>query len=152
MPSSFFIRKAQLRDAAEILALITELAVYEKAPNAVVVSLSEFEMHGWGENPLFTSWVAVTDGQVVGMTLCYVRYSTRKGPVFYLEDFYVKKDSRKQGIGQALFDACVQYAKENNYERITWQVLEWNQLAIDFYNRNNALLDSEWVNGSIILH
>ena len=149
MPNHFFIREAQVHDANSILGLVKELAVYEKEPEAVTVTLSEFEEHGWGLKPLFKSWVAIAEGEIVGMTLCYDRYSTWKGPVLYLEDFYVKPKARGTGIGKELFETCLNYAKQHNYVKMCWQVLEWNELALNFYKKYEADMDAEWLNGSI---
>jgi len=149
MPSNFFIREAQMHDAELVMQLIKELAVYEKEPDAVTVTTKEFENHGWGSKPLFKCWVAIADGEMAGMALCYTRYSTWKGPVLYLEDFYVKPEVRGSGIGKSLFETCLKYGRDNEYIRMNWQVLEWNQLALDFYKKFNADIDSTWVNGSI---
>ena len=149
MPSNFFIREAQVHDASEIMGLINELAIYEKEPEAVVVTVKDFEKYGWGEKPMFKCWVAISDGETVGMALCYDRYSTWKGPVLYLEDFYVKHKARGVGIGKKLFEKCLDYGQTHHYVKMAWQVLDWNELALDFYKKYNAELDSEWVNGSL---
>ena len=149
MSDHFIIREARVQDAAGIMSLINELAVYEREPDAVVVALEDFKNYGWGDKPLFKCWVAIAENTVVGMALCYDRYSTWKGPVLYLEDFYVKPTFRKFGIGKSLFENCLDFAQTNHYLKMAWQVLDWNELALDFYRKYKADLDPEWINGSI---
>ena len=149
MSDHFNIREAQVQDAAAIMGLVNELAVYEREPDAVVVTIEDFKNYGWGNKPLFKCWVAIVEDAVVGMALCYDRYSTWKGPVLYLEDFYVKPDFRKFGIGKGLFENCLDFAQSNQYLKMTWQVLDWNELALDFYKKYKADMDPEWINGSI---
>jgi ribosomal protein S18 acetylase RimI-like enzyme len=133
-----------------MLGLVQELANYEREPNAVTVTLAEMEEAGFGENPNYFAWVVLVDDNIVGFALCYIRYSTWKGKMVYLEDFYVQPAFRKLGLGKLLFDTVVQYSQENKYKGLTWQVLEWNELAINFYKKYNANLDPEWVNGKIM--
>lgn len=148
---SFVIRLATPSDVNAVFGLITELALYEKAPHEVINTPEKLRKDGFETNPpLFIAHVAEwNDGTIIGFSLCYIRYSTWKGPVLYLEDLYVKEAFRRCGAGNALFENCVALAKEKGYKRLTWQVLDWNQPAIDFYKRWNATLDSEWINGSI---
>ncbi|MCC7297632.1 MAG: GNAT family N-acetyltransferase [Bacteroidia bacterium] len=147
----FTTRKATQADSESIFNLVYELAVFERAPNEVTNTTEAIQKHGWGENPLFHCWVAEVEGTIVGIALCYIRYSTWKGPVLYLEDLVVSEAMRKHGIGTALFNECVQFGRENGYPRMTWQVLDWNTPAIEFYKNYGASFDSEWVNCSISL-
>lgn len=140
------IRPAQEKDVPRIYALIKELALYEKAPEQVTNTVERLN-YDLFIDPICEAIVAEDKDQVLGFALFYTSYSTWKGRSLYLEDFYVSEDHRKQGIGQLLFDEVIRIAKERKMARMDWQVLEWNQLAIDFYAKNKALLDPEWVNG-----
>jgi GNAT superfamily N-acetyltransferase len=144
------IRKARRTDCARMMELIKELAVYEKAPDEVTVSLSHFEESGFGANPVWWAFVAEVQGVVIGMALYYVRYSTWKGQRMYLEDILVTEEMRGKKIGGLLFDALIVEAKEKGFNGINWQVLEWNEPAINFYKKYNANFDPEWVNCSIV--
>ena len=143
------IRKALRKDCPRLLELITELAVYEKAPDAVTVSLHHFEESGFGEKPVWWALVAEVDGQVVGFALYYIRYSTWKGQGMYLEDLLVTESMRGKKVGKLLFDQLIEEAKEKGFKRIIWQVLDWNEPAINFYKKYNADFDPEWINCSI---
>ena len=143
------IRKANRGDCPRILALIHELAVYEKAPNEVTVSLEHFEESGFGNNPVWWAFVAELDGVVQGFALYYIRYSTWKGQRMYLEDLLVTEALRGKGIGMQLFAQLVEEAKEKKLHGIVWQVLDWNEPAINFYKKLNASFDAEWVNCTI---
>ena len=144
------IRIAQRADCARMMELIQELAVYEKAPDEVTVSLSHFEESGFGPNPVWWAFVAEVQGVVIGMALYYVRYSTWKGQRMYLEDILVTEEMRGKKIGSLLFDALIAEAKEKGFNGMNWQVLEWNEPAINFYKKYNANFDPEWVNCSIV--
>jgi len=141
------IRRATIEDCPSMLGLINELAVYEKAPNEVTVTLSHFEQSGFGENPVWWAFVAEVNNTIVGFALYYIRYSTWKGQCLYLEDFIVTENMRGQGIGKLLFDRVVQETKDKGFSRMVWQVLEWNEPAINFYKKYKANLDPEWING-----
>lgn len=141
------IRKAERKDCVRLLQLIRELADYEKAPEEVTVTLEHFEESGFGEKPVWWAFVAEFDGRVEGLALYYIRYSTWKGQCIYLEDFLVTEKLRGQGAGKLLFDRVIAAAKEKGMTRIVWQVLEWNEPALNFYRKYNATLDPEWVNG-----
>jgi len=141
------IRRATIEDCPSMLGLINELAVYEKAPNEVTVTLSHFEQSGFGENPVWWAFVAEVNDKIVGFALYYIRYSTWKGQCLYLEDFIVTENMRGQGIGKLLFDRVVQETKDKGFSRMVWQVLEWNEPAINFYKKYKANLDPEWING-----
>lgn len=146
---SFYIRPSIPADVAAMMQLIHELAVFEKAPNEVVANAETLIQSGFQEHPLFVAWVAEKDGLIVGMALCYIRYSTWKGPVLYLEDLIVAESFRGNGIGKALFEKCIAHAKHNNYRRMVWQVLDWNTPAIDFYKGYGAQIEDGWLNASI---
>lgn len=143
------IRRAVKEDCPRLLELINELAEYERAPQEVTVTLEHFIESSFGKNPVCWSFVAETDGKVVGFALYYVRYSTWKGQAMYLEDILVTKEMRGKGIGKLLMDQLIEEAKEKKFNRIIWQVLEWNEPAINFYKKYNASFDDEWVNCSI---
>lgn len=144
------IRKATRTDCARMMELIQELATYEKAPDEVTVSLAHFEESGFGANPVWWAFVAEVQGVVIGMALYYVRYSTWKGQRMYLEDILVTEEMRGKKIGSLLFDALIMEAKEKGFNGMNWQVLEWNEPAINFYKKYNANFDPEWVNCSIV--
>jgi GNAT superfamily N-acetyltransferase len=141
------IRRARKEDCPRLLELVTELAIYEKAPNDVTVSLAEFEHAGFSENPVYWAFVAEEEGSIVGFALYYIRYSTWKGCRMYLEDIIVTESYRGKGIGKLLFDQLIVEAKEKNLNAIVWQVLEWNEPAINFYKKYDAKFDGEWLNG-----
>ncbi|MDP1809946.1 MAG: GNAT family N-acetyltransferase [Sediminibacterium sp.] len=141
------IREAEKKDCGRLLQLIRELADYEKAPGEVTVTLEHFEESGFGEKPVWWAFVAEFDERVEGFALYYIRYSTWKGQCIYLEDFLVTEKLRGQGAGKLLFDRVIAAAKEKGISRIVWQVLEWNEPALNFYRKYNAVLDPEWVNG-----
>ena len=143
------IRRAKKTDCVRLLELIQELAVYEKAPEEVTVSLAHFEESGFGSNPVWWAFVAEVNDVVVGMALYYVRYSTWKGQRMYLEDILVTEEMRGKKIGSMLFDQLIQEAKEKKLKGMNWQVLDWNEPAINFYKKYNASFDPEWVNCSI---
>lgn len=146
---SFTIREAQKTDCPRLLELIKELAVYEKAPEAVTVTLEHFEETGFGSNPVWKAFVAEKDGLIAGFALYYVRYSTWKGARMYLEDILVTEEMRGQGIGKLLFDRLIEEAKDKKFNGMVWQVLEWNEPAINFYKKYAANFDPEWINCSI---
>lgn len=141
------IRRAVREDCKRLLELIQELADYEKAPEEVTVTLQHFEESGFGEKPVWWGFVAEINGRVEGMALYYIRYSTWKGQCLYLEDFLVTEKLRGQGAGKLLFDRIIEEAKDKGYTRMVWQVLDWNEPAINFYKKYNATLDPGWING-----
>jgi GNAT superfamily N-acetyltransferase len=143
------IREATLADCSRILELINELAVYERAPEEVTVTLSEFEDAGFGPKPVWKAFVAEVDAIIVGFALYYVRYSTWKGCRLYLEDFIVTDSHRGKGIGKQLFDTIVLEAHEKGFNGMTWQVLDWNEPALNFYKKYEAGMEAGWLNGSL---
>ena len=151
------IRRAVKDDCPRLLELIQELATYERAPNEVTVTLDHFVESGFGSNPVWWAFVAETpslvgegtSGEVVGFALYYIRYSTWKGQAMYLEDILITNEMRGKGIGKLLFDRLIEEAKEKKFNRIIWQVLDWNEPAINFYKKYNAEIDRGWLNCSI---
>lgn len=146
------IRPAVADDCPAMLELIRELALFERAPDAVTVSMEHFRESGFGSDPVWWAWVAETDGVVVGFALYYVRYSTWKGQRMYLEDIIVNEPWRGKGIGKMLMDKLIEVAEDKKFTGMMWQVLDWNETAINFYKRYNAKFDAEWVNVSIELN
>ena len=144
------IRKAVKEDCPRLLELIKELALYEKAPQEVTVTLDHFMESGFGANPVWWAFVAEADGKVEGFAMYYIRYSTWKGQRMYLEDLIVTEKMRGKGLGKLLFDALIAEAKEKKFNGIVWQVLDWNEPAINFYKKYyNTNFDAEWINCSI---
>jgi len=141
------IRRAKKEDCPRMLELVKELAIYERAPDEVTVTLRHFEESGFGPNPVWWAFVAEEEGFIHGFALYYIRYSTWKGQKMYLEDIIVTEDARGKGIGALLMDALILEAKERNFTGITWQVLNWNEPALNFYKKFNTRFDDEWVNG-----
>jgi len=142
---NFTVREAVISDAKSILNLIIELAVFEKLPKEVELTVSDIEKDGFSEHPLFKTFVAEKeDGGVIGMALFYDRYSTWKGKAIHLEDLIVTEKERKKGAGKALYNAVMQYAHDNNYKRVAWDVLDWNTNAIDFYESTGASVLPDW--------
>lgn len=146
------IRKAERGDLPRMMELIHELAAYEKAPQEVTVSLAEFEEAGFSANPVWGAFVGEVDGQIVGMSLYYIRYSTWKGRRLYLEDLIITEAARGLGYGKLLLDETIRFAEAQGYSGIMWQVLDWNEPAINFYKKYNCTFDGEWINVSINLN
>ena len=140
----FTIRKAEKTDATSILGLIRELAIFEREPEAVVVSEKDIQIHGFGPTPLFHCIVAEKNHTVVGMALFYPRYSTWKGPTFHLEDLIVTEVHKGKGVGTALYQAFIAEAYEVGVNRIEWVVLDWNTPAVQFYKSSGAKVLEEW--------
>jgi GNAT superfamily N-acetyltransferase len=164
---NIIIRKAVKEDCPRLMELIQELAEYEKAPNDVTVTMDHFIESGFGKNPVWWAFVATSpsnslsggegepdseNGEVIyGFALYYIRYSTWKGQAMYLEDIIVTESMRGKQLGKLLFDRLIEEAKEQKWTRIIWQVLDWNQPAINFYKKYNAGFDKEWVNCSLYI-
>jgi len=151
MIDKVIIRDAYAPDMTAVYRLINELAIYENAPKEVTNSVEQLIEDGFGSNPVFKSIVAVVDDQVIGFALFYVSYSTWKGKCLYLEDFLVTAEYRRQGIGKLLFDHVFTIATQGGYKRFHWQVLDWNQPAIDFYQKYKTEFDETWVNCRLVL-
>lgn len=144
---SFTIREGLAEDCSAVIELIKELAIFERAEQEMTLSVEELKNDGFGENPIYSMYVAEQKGQVIGVALYYEKYSTWKGRCVYLEDLIVTEKCRGIGAGKALFIAVIKEAKKRNSGRMEWQVLDWNEGAINFYKSLGAELDGEWING-----
>ena len=140
----FKIRKAVLKDMPQVLDLITELAVFEKEPDAVEITIADLQNDGFGEHPAFECFVAELEGKVEGIALVYSRYSTWKGRILHLEDLIVSQKMRGSGLGTALLDEVVRYGHQLGVKRICWDVLDWNASAIEFYEKKGADVKRDW--------
>jgi len=138
------IRKAEERDMQEVLNLIQELAIFEKEPNAVIISKEDLERDGFGEKPLFDCFVAEVEGNIHGMALFYFRYSTWKGKTVHLEDLVVREQFRGKGLGTALYSRVIEFAYNQNVQRTEWVVLNWNKEAASFYRKSGASILEDW--------
>lgn len=146
------IRRAVKEDCERLMELVRELADYEKAPQEVTVSMDHFVESGFGSSPVWWAFVAEVDGKVEGFAMYYIRYSTWKGQRMYLEDILVTEKMRGKGLGKLLFDRLIEEGKEKKFSGMVWQVLDWNEPAINFYKKYyNAHFDPEWINCSIPL-
>lgn len=143
------IRRAVQEDCVRLMELVGELALYEKAPEEVTVTLEHFIHSGFGQHPVWWAFVAEAEGRVEGFALYYIRYSTWKGQRMYLEDLLVTEKMRGIGLGKLLFDRLIIEAKEKGLNGIIWQVLDWNKPAINFYKKYEASFDAGWINCSI---
>lgn len=140
------IRPGRKDDLRRVLELVKELALFERAPDEVTNTVERMEADGFGAAPVFGFFVAERGGRIIGLSLYYWRYSTWKGKRLYLEDIIVTESERGKGAGKLLFDRTMRKALEENCTGMMWQVLEWNQPAIEFYSRYGAKFDKEWVN------
>jgi GNAT superfamily N-acetyltransferase len=145
------LRRATIEDIPSIFELVNELALFEKAPHEVTATLNDYKSCGFGDHPLFYSYLAYCDGKLAGFALWYFRFSTWKGKRFYLEDLFVKDEYRGQGIGKQLIEICIEEAKNTDCTGMMWQVLDWNTPAIEFYKQYNATFDGEWINVNLNL-
>lgn len=143
------IRPTRRQELPDILTLVRELAIYEREPEAVTATLEDY-YSAWDEG-LIGSHVALFNNRIVGMTVYYMTFSTWKGKMLYLEDFYVDPQFRKLGLGQKLFDAFLHEAKTRGAKLTKWQVLDWNEPGLNFYKKNNAIIETNWWNGKIFL-
>lgn len=143
------IRRGRKEDLPRTLELIRELATYERAPHEVTNTVELMEHDGFGANPVYGFYVAEQDGVIIGISLYYFRYSTWKGKRLYLEDIVVTERERGKGAGKMLFDRTLQHALDEGCTGMMWQVLEWNEPAINFYRKYGAKLDDEWTNCSL---
>lgn len=128
----------------DVLNLIKELAIFEKEPDAVEVTVEDLEMNGFGETPNFKCFVAEVHKKVEGIALVYHRFSTWKGNVLHLEDLIVSQSMRGTGMGTALLDEVVKYGHQLGVKRISWEVLDWNEPAIAFYEKKGADVKRDW--------
>ena len=143
------LRKANETDLPAVLDLIKELALYEKAPDEVTVTLNDLRNDGFGKNPIYEIILAEVNNEILGMAFYFYAYSTWKGKCIYLEDIIVREAYRGKKIGKLLFEAVIMKCKEVKAKRMMWQVLDWNTPAINFYKKYNASLDQSWVNGRL---
>lgn len=139
-------RDAVTEDVPAILGLVKELAEFEKAPHLVENTVDQLREDGFGPNPVYKAFVAEKNGRIIGFSLSYIRYSTWRGRVLYLEDIYVQPDFRSGGVGRRLMEITIEYARSLGLKYVVFQVLDWNQKAIDFYKTFNGEFDPEWVN------
>jgi len=138
------IRKGNPEDMESVLGLIQELAIFEKEPDAVVVTVDDLVRDGFGEKPLFQVFVAEVENEIVGIALYYYRYSTWKGKTIHLEDLIVKDKMRGTGLGSALYAEIMKQGKRDNVRRIEWNVLDWNTPAVNFYKNSGARILEDW--------
>ena len=143
------IRKGVKKDLPQVLALIKELADYEKSLDQVDVTLEQLEKDGFDGHPHYYLLVAEEKGEIIGVCFYFIRYSTWKGKVLFLEDFVVKEEYRRKGIGGMLFEETIRIANKENMDGLHWQVLDWNIPALNFYKKYNASISSTWLNGRL---
>lgn len=146
------IRKGIKTDLPQVLNLVKELAIFEKAPNDVEVTLEEMTEWGFGADKQFDFFVAEKNNTIIGIAIYYYKYSTWKGKCLFLEDIIVTESERKHGYGKLLFNAVVQVAKKEKVRRMEWQVLDWNTPAIEFYKHYSTIFDAEWINCKLTNH
>lgn len=140
------IRPGKKSDIPQVFNLIKELAEYEKALEKVSNTVDKLEEDGFGPNPVYELFVAEIENNIVGIALTYYRFSTWRGKVMYLEDLIVKEHMRRKGIGKKLFDMVLDHAKVTRCVGLSLQVLDWNDLGINFYKKYNMEFDDEWIN------
>lgn len=140
------IREGKAEDIPAIFALINELALYEKAPQEVTTTVEQMYEDGFGEKAIYKFIVAELNNEIVGMALYYWKYSTWKGKGIYLDDIVVTEKHRRKGIGKLLMDEIIQIAAKEKANKLEWQVLNWNEPAINFYKKYNVEFDDEWIN------
>jgi ribosomal protein S18 acetylase RimI-like enzyme len=141
----YSIEKIDREHMTDVLSLIKELAVYEKEPNAVIIDEAVLEKALFDDG-LAYGWVAIRDKEVVGLAICYLRFSTWNGPCAYLEDLIVRQEWRGNGIGEALLQVLIEDTKKRNLPFVQWQVLDWNESAVRFYEKLGAQIDKGWWN------
>lgn len=142
-------RKATAADLPAIYNLVKELAIYENEPDAVTATFEDYQRDF--SDGIFQAIVGEHEGTVIGMTLFYLTYSTWKGRMMYLEDFVIQEAYRRHGVGQILFDAFIEESKKQGTKLVKWQVLDWNEPALNFYRKNGAIIEKEWWNGKMFL-
>ncbi len=146
---SIKIRPGKVKDLPEVVKMIKELADYEKSLNQVKITEEILEKDGFGSHPYFWILIAEKNGEIAGLAFYFIRYSTWKGKTLYLEDFIVKHEYRRQGIGTLIFEELQNIVREENLSGIVWQVLAWNDLAIEFYKKLGATISNDWLDGSL---
>jgi GNAT superfamily N-acetyltransferase len=140
----YIIREAEENDMAQVWGLIKELAIFENEGNAVEVTVKDLAKHGFGDTKLFHCFVAETKEGIMGIALIFHRYSTWKGPIIHLEDLIVSEKARGYGLGSALLHKVVEYGHKLGVKRINWEVLDWNEPAIAFYESKGAKVLRDW--------
>lgn len=145
----FIIRKATQEDLTAIHSLVKELASYERGLQHVSTTPESYLCDFQDE--VFDAFVAEKNGEIIGMALYYLAFSTWRGRMLYLEDFIVRESERGAGIGAKLFDAFMEEAKKQKVAFVKWQVLKWNEPALNFYRKYDCVFDDEWVDGKIYL-
>jgi GNAT superfamily N-acetyltransferase len=143
------IRKGEIRDLPAVLELVKELAEYEKALDQVNNNVTQMEMDGFGDNPVFGFLIAEDNGEIVGTSIYYYRYSTWKGRRLYLEDLVVTESKRGTGVGKKLFEKTLEIGRQTNCTGMMWQVLDWNEPAINFYKKYVTKFEEGWINCNI---
>lgn len=145
------IRKGKKEDLDQVLELIKELALYEKAIDQVTISLEDLELDGFGKHPFYWFIVAEYQNKIIGISFYFIRYSTWKGKFLFLEDFIVQEKWRGNGVGAMLFEATIKIALEMKTKGMFWQVLDWNEPALNFYNKYDSIIENTWLNGKLTL-
>ncbi|RFZ84883.1 GNAT family N-acetyltransferase [Mucilaginibacter terrenus] len=143
------LRIAVKEDCPRLLELVHELALFERAPEEVTITLQEFEEAGFGSKPVWKAFVVEVDGIIVGFAMYYIRFSTWKGQRLYLEDLIITEAYRSKGFGKLLFDRLIQETRELGFNGMVWQVLDWNEPAINFYRKYEASIEAGWLNASL---
>ena len=138
------LREAQEQDVPAVIELIRELADFEGEPHEVEITHEELLKDGFGAQPAFQIFIAEKEAEIVGMAFFYERYSTWKGRSLHLEDLIVRKQHRNNGVGMALYSKVMHYAVEQGIKRVSWEVLDWNTVAIDFYESTGAKILQGW--------
>ena len=141
---NFTLRLAEKTDMKSVLDLITELAVFEREPDAVEITVDDLIRDGFSNSPKFRVYVAEQENTIIGIALFYERFSTWKGRTLHLEDLIVTKSKQKIGAGKALYTAVLKYAYDHNFNRVAWEVIDWNSNAIDFYKSTGATYLNNW--------
>jgi GNAT superfamily N-acetyltransferase len=145
------IRKGKKDDLSQVLDLIKELALYERAIDEVTITLKDLERDGFGTHPYYWFIVAEFENKIIGISFYFIRYSTWKGKFLFLEDFVVQEKWRGRGIGAMLFESTIDIALEMNTKGMFWQVLDWNEPAINFYKKYDSIIEDSWLNGKLRL-
>lgn len=147
----YTVRKGKKEDLPAILDLIKELALYEKAPDEVTNTLEMMEKDGFGPDPVFGFFVVEKEDNkiVIGTAIYYYRYSTWKGKRLYLEDYIITEKERGKGAGKLLFERVLAKSLEESCTGMMWQVLDWNEPAINFYKKYGAGMEEDWINCSL---
>ena len=141
----FIVREGQVKDVQAVLDLIIELAVFEREPEAVEITVEDLVRDGFSETPKFKFFVAEESNKIIGIALFYERYSTWKGRAIHLEDLIVTQNKRNLGVGKALYKSVLKYAYDHNFSRVAWEVLDWNTHAINFYKSTGATILKDWL-------